>query len=89
MARGGHELPKVSLGLAMPEPSTRCRRATPETALRFAPYALRLTPYALRLTPYALRLTPYALRPFRGDPPASWAACGCVLPLWARRAVRL
>jgi hypothetical protein len=34
MARGGHGLPKVSPGLAMPNPSTLCRLATPETALR-------------------------------------------------------
>jgi hypothetical protein len=33
MAWGGHELPKVSLGPAMPDPSTPCRRATPEAAL--------------------------------------------------------
>jgi hypothetical protein len=33
-ARGGHGLPKVSPGLAMPYPSTPCRQATPETALR-------------------------------------------------------
>jgi hypothetical protein len=34
MARGDHELPKVSLELAMPYPSTPYGRATPETALR-------------------------------------------------------
>ena len=34
MARGGHGLPKVSPGPAMPDPSTPCGRATPETALR-------------------------------------------------------
>jgi hypothetical protein len=33
MARVGHALPKVSLGPAIPYPSTPCRRATPETAL--------------------------------------------------------
>jgi hypothetical protein len=32
MARGGHELPKVLLGPAMPYPSTVCGFATPETA---------------------------------------------------------
>jgi hypothetical protein len=34
MARGGHGLPKVSLGPAMPHPSTPCERATPETPRR-------------------------------------------------------
>jgi hypothetical protein len=34
MARGGHGLPKVSPGPAMPNPSTPCERETPETALR-------------------------------------------------------
>jgi hypothetical protein len=34
MARGGHGLPKVSPGPAMPYPSTPCRRTTYETALR-------------------------------------------------------
>jgi hypothetical protein len=33
MARGGHELPKVSQGLVMPDPSMPCGRATAETAL--------------------------------------------------------
>jgi hypothetical protein len=33
MARGDHGLPKVSPGLTMPNPSTPCRRDTPETAL--------------------------------------------------------
>jgi hypothetical protein len=33
MARGSHGLPKVSLGPAMPYPSTPCGRTTPETAL--------------------------------------------------------
>jgi hypothetical protein len=33
MARGGHELPKVSTGLAIPYPSTFCEQATPEMAL--------------------------------------------------------
>jgi hypothetical protein len=32
MARGGHGLPKVLLGPAMPYPSTLCGFATPETA---------------------------------------------------------
>jgi hypothetical protein len=31
MARGGHKLPEVSLGPAMPYLPTPCRRATPET----------------------------------------------------------
>jgi hypothetical protein len=31
IARGGHGLPKVVPGLAMPYPSTPCGRATPET----------------------------------------------------------
>jgi hypothetical protein len=34
MARGSHELPKVSLGPTMPNRSTTYGRATPETALR-------------------------------------------------------
>jgi hypothetical protein len=34
VARGIHGLPKVSSGPAMPNPSTPCWRATPETALR-------------------------------------------------------
>jgi hypothetical protein len=34
MARGGHGLPKVSPGPAMPYPSTPCGWTTPETALR-------------------------------------------------------
>jgi hypothetical protein len=33
MARGVHRLPKVSPGPAMPDPSTSCGRAIPETAL--------------------------------------------------------
>jgi hypothetical protein len=33
MAKGGHGLPKVSLRPTMPDPSTPCRRAMPETAL--------------------------------------------------------
>jgi len=33
MARGGHGLPKVSLGPAMPNPFITCGRATPETAV--------------------------------------------------------
>jgi hypothetical protein len=33
MARGGHEFPIVSLEPTMPDPSTPCGRATPETAL--------------------------------------------------------
>jgi hypothetical protein len=34
MARGGHELSKVSLGPAMPDLCTPCGRAIPETAAR-------------------------------------------------------
>jgi hypothetical protein len=34
MSRGGHGLPNVSLGPTMPDPSTPCGRATPETALQ-------------------------------------------------------
>jgi hypothetical protein len=33
MSRGGHGLPKVLPGPAMPDPSTPCRLAAPETAL--------------------------------------------------------
>jgi hypothetical protein len=33
IARGGHEVPKVSLGPALPKPSSPCGQATPETAL--------------------------------------------------------
>jgi hypothetical protein len=44
MARGGHGLPKVSLGSAMPDPSTPCGWAIPETAVLYplghpAPFA--------------------------------------------------
>jgi hypothetical protein len=34
MARGIHGLPKFSPGSAMPDPSTPCGRATPQTALQ-------------------------------------------------------
>jgi hypothetical protein len=34
MGRGGHGLPKVIPGSAMPDPSTPFWRATPETAVR-------------------------------------------------------
>jgi hypothetical protein len=34
MARGGHGLPKVSLGPTMPDPSTTCGRAIPEKGLQ-------------------------------------------------------
>jgi hypothetical protein len=34
MARGGHVLPKISIGPAMPNPFTSCGRATPKTASR-------------------------------------------------------
>jgi hypothetical protein len=34
MGRGGHGLPKVSPGPAMPYPFTPCRRVTPETTLQ-------------------------------------------------------
>jgi hypothetical protein len=34
MAKGGHGLPKVIPGPAMPYPSTPCKRATPETGSR-------------------------------------------------------
>jgi hypothetical protein len=45
--RGGHGLPKVSLGPAMPDSSTPCERATPETACG---HLLTLwTPHAVRL----------------------------------------
>jgi hypothetical protein len=38
MARGGHGLPNVSLGPAMPYLSTPCGRATPETAVTNPPW---------------------------------------------------
>jgi hypothetical protein len=41
MARGGHRLPKVSPGLAMPYPSMPCGRDTPETPAG-TPHAARL-----------------------------------------------
>jgi hypothetical protein len=47
MVRGGHRLPKVSPGPAMPYPSTPCGRATPQTALRPSSTPLE----ALRHTP--------------------------------------
>jgi hypothetical protein len=83
MARGGHGIPKVSPGPAMPDPSTPCGRATAEMAL--CPYAL------MPLCPYALMpLCPYALMPlFRGGPPAGQAACSRLLPLWTPHAVNL
>jgi hypothetical protein len=34
MARGGHGLPKVLPGTALPDTSTPCGQATPETTLR-------------------------------------------------------
>jgi hypothetical protein len=34
MARGGHGLPKVLIGPAMPYPSTLCGFATPKTAFQ-------------------------------------------------------
>jgi hypothetical protein len=49
IARVGHALPEVSLGPAIPYPSTLCGQATPETALWsvavFNPLG-HLTPYA-------------------------------------------
>jgi hypothetical protein len=44
MGRGGHRLPKVSHMPVMPDPSTPCGRATPETAV-FYPFG-HPTPYA-------------------------------------------
>jgi hypothetical protein len=57
MARGDHGLPKVSLGPAMPNPSTPCERATPETTLWGGPPEERAAfyPFALSFgqpTPY-------------------------------------
>jgi hypothetical protein len=57
---GGYGIPKVSMGPAMPYPSTPCRWATPETALR-----LSSTPFDCHLplsTPLAIRLC-YAMFP--------------------------
>jgi hypothetical protein len=49
MAKGGHGLPKVSPEPAMPNPSTPCERATPETAI-FYPFE-HSTPYAYGRAP--------------------------------------
>jgi hypothetical protein len=54
MARGGHGLPKVLLGPAMPYPSTLCGWATPETAFqafqrRYARTVGSLWPYSIPL----------------------------------------
>jgi hypothetical protein len=46
MARGGHGLPKVSLGPAMSYLSTPCGRATPETVLQVFYTFGYPTPYA-------------------------------------------
>jgi hypothetical protein len=50
MARGGHGLPKVSPGPAMPDPFTPCGRATPGGPLPFSTRAdtPRRTPTDLR-----------------------------------------
>jgi hypothetical protein len=58
MARGGHGLPKVSLGPAMPYPSTPYGRATPETALQQPSSTPLDTP---RHTPMPFR--PASIRP--------------------------
>jgi hypothetical protein len=49
MARGGHELPKVSTGFAKTYPSTPYRQATPEMALIIWPSSTPWTPHAKRL----------------------------------------
>jgi hypothetical protein len=51
VARGGHGVPKVLIGPAMPYPSTPCRQATPETALR--PFQRWPTHRAGGLWPYS------------------------------------
>jgi hypothetical protein len=58
MARGGHGLPKASLGPATPHSSTPCKRATPETAVSAVACPQRGRPAALfyslgHPTPYA------------------------------------
>jgi hypothetical protein len=58
MARGGHRLPKKSLGPAMPDPSMPRGQATPETALQ--PYTrFRGAPPAAVFYPFG-HPTPYA-----------------------------
>jgi hypothetical protein len=77
MARGGHGLPKVSSGPAMPDPSMPCGQATPDDRFRVGSPAgwaacSRLlplwTPHAVRLclsfTCWCLRLLPLPLEPF-------------------------
>jgi hypothetical protein len=51
MARGGHGLPKLSLGPTMPYPSMPCGRATPETALQ--PFQVAVFYPLGHPTPYA------------------------------------
>jgi hypothetical protein len=75
MAKGGHGLSKLSLGPAMPDQSTPCRQANPETALRlFQEWPARraggLQPSLMpldtpRLTPmyYRRRSSEYRRRP--------------------------
>jgi hypothetical protein len=53
-AKGGHGLPKVSLGPAMPNLSTPCERATPETARGQVACGRLLPPWTI----HAVRLFP-------------------------------
>jgi hypothetical protein len=65
MTWGGHGLPKVSLGPAMPYPSTSCGRETPEKALwPFQGWAGQHAAVFYPLghpTPYGVRLCIYTL----------------------------
>jgi hypothetical protein len=74
MGRGGHGLPKVSLGLAMPYSSTSCGLATPKTALRCDPIAGRSTcSRLLHLWPHhAVRLWCFNGTPFNWDLIIKW-----------------
>jgi hypothetical protein len=65
MTRGGHELPKVLLGPAMPYPSTLCGFATPETAF-WAFHGWSTRDHLLS------RWTPHSVHLFRA-PKESWA----------------
>jgi hypothetical protein len=80
MARGDHELPKVLSGPAMPDPSTLCRWATPETAL-WPPLDTSFrqpTPYA---SGRSIRMQRWLLHHRRRNAAATDAALLLLLPL--------
>jgi hypothetical protein len=63
MARGGHGLPKVSTGSTMPDPSTPCGQATPETASQLQGWP---THKAGGLEPSSTILDPPTLYAYKG-----------------------